>query len=307
MGAKLTTGIGSLPFRTVDSALQHVFTHYDIPFLPQLPRLQGGRDPLVPMLREALTPRMRDAIERREPDALAAALDEGAEDPRIPMDLVRFHPAVAGFLRHLPGSGAAKLQMIGPVAFATLVAAELGATAPDLFEPRAWLWTQALARAWVEVVRGVFAGPLTLLWDDGLLAATSRRPGIETFHDLRIELLDRAVTLGLHTCAPCELDRLRGVFEHTLLAVDLSVTDLESAHYRRSATAHVAAGGAFFFGIVDTQADHVDVKRARSLAHVASEISGDRTTVLTGGCGTGLRTEEFERDMAAALRLACSP
>ncbi len=33
-----TTGVGSLPFTSVSQAIEHVFTHYEIPFLPQLPK-----------------------------------------------------------------------------------------------------------------------------------------------------------------------------------------------------------------------------------------------------------------------------
>ncbi|MBI3019238.1 MAG: hypothetical protein HYY61_05035 [Deltaproteobacteria bacterium] len=33
-----TTGVGSLPFTSVSQAIEHVFAHYEIPFLPQLPK-----------------------------------------------------------------------------------------------------------------------------------------------------------------------------------------------------------------------------------------------------------------------------
>ena len=32
------TGVGSLPFTSVSQAIEHVFAHYEIPFLPQLPQ-----------------------------------------------------------------------------------------------------------------------------------------------------------------------------------------------------------------------------------------------------------------------------
>ena len=33
------TGVGSLPFRSKEKALSHVFSRYPIPFLPQLPKV----------------------------------------------------------------------------------------------------------------------------------------------------------------------------------------------------------------------------------------------------------------------------
>ena len=36
-----TTGVGSLPFTDVEAAVDHVLAAYDVPFCPQLPRLEG--------------------------------------------------------------------------------------------------------------------------------------------------------------------------------------------------------------------------------------------------------------------------
>src|SRR6201999_1758215 len=36
-----TTGVGSLPFERADEAARHALEAYDLPFCPQLPRLDG--------------------------------------------------------------------------------------------------------------------------------------------------------------------------------------------------------------------------------------------------------------------------
>jgi hypothetical protein len=75
-----TTGIGSLPHKSVKAAVAHSIAAYDVPFCPQLPRLEGdmiaqwlGTDPPAPHRDHAAA----DGARRLRPvlDALARKLD----------------------------------------------------------------------------------------------------------------------------------------------------------------------------------------------------------------------------------------
>lgn len=302
----LTTGIGSLPFTSVDVALEHIFRNYDVPFFPQLPQLsQTEKSGIVPMLREALTGPMLEAIKSRDLNLLNKALDEATENPHVAEAHVRSQAALPGFLTQVARHRFLKLQVIGPASFGTLVASELGSTGPDRLETRAWMWIEALTRAWIHVVRSRAQGTILFLWDDVLLAAQSRPDILNRFDGFCDELVAFDTTLGVHTCAPGDLIGMVRSFPGSFLSIDMNVVDFASDTARHACDVHLSDGGWFMFGVYNTQSAPLDKVKGRQFAALARTLVENAPPgpplLFSGGCGTGLMSEAFEIELAQAL------
>ncbi len=92
-----TTGVGSLPHDDVDAAVAHVTTAYDVPFCPQLPRLEGD------MVTEWLG---------ADPRRCGWSPDRDRERPRA------WDALLKRLSRKPPAHGVVKLQVTGPVTLA---------------------------------------------------------------------------------------------------------------------------------------------------------------------------------------------
>jgi hypothetical protein len=77
-----TTGVGSLPHTSVEEAVAHVAASYDVPFCPQLPRLEGD------MIAEWLGADPRRCGWSPEPDVLSFDLALARPDERVLARLV---------------------------------------------------------------------------------------------------------------------------------------------------------------------------------------------------------------------------
>jgi hypothetical protein len=157
-----TSGVGSLPHTNVEQAVAHVAAAYDVPFCPQLPRLEGD------MVTEWLGPDCGWTPERDR------------ERPR----------AWDAFLRELdarpPAHRVVKLQVTGPVTLATAL------EDPELVHELAtWLAANAAAQVRTLQRRGLDA---LLIVDEPAL----HRLEVDAWDPLRAI----APAWGLHVCGP---------------------------------------------------------------------------------------------------------
>lgn len=313
----LTTGVGSLPFESVREALDHVFEAYTLPFYPQLPRLavggppspaesgddglqqgrpcrdsksrhspasrdedakpdagDGGRD-IPQMLGEVLTPLARAFIREKRHKDLLVLLEADAEDERAARGLLETLPGFPEFCDRVRGFEGAKMQLVGP----RTLAAWLG---NDEALPFCWAWIETLSRAALKMI----PTRTSLFWDDALLATRPLAGEAERL---------RKSGYGLHCCAPASGPELLSVFRGAWLALDLHAVTLEN----EALAEHFAAGGNVVFGIYDTAAATLGSEKLPPAGILYRD-----PVVLSGGCGTGLKTPEFERALADGLKVA---
>src|SRR3954470_20591375 len=191
-----TTGVGSLPHTFPDHAAAHVVGEYDVPFCPQLPRLEGdmvGEWLGAAPLRCGWTPD-RD---RERPAAWDAFLSAVARRP--------------------PVHGVVKLQVTGPVTLARALEADDRRAAPLAREIAAWLAANARGQIAALRVRRLNA---VLVVDEPALAA---RPAPETVWD---PLRAVAPAWGLHLCCAVPWDVVERA-EPDVLSFDLAVNPID--------------------------------------------------------------------------------
>src|SRR3954452_10921382 len=104
-----TTGVGSLPHTFPEPAAAHAAGEYEVPFCPQLPRLEGD------MVREWLG---------ADPLRCGWAPERDRERPAA------WEPFLAALGRRPPAHGVVKLQVPGPVTLAAALEPDAPAAAP---------------------------------------------------------------------------------------------------------------------------------------------------------------------------------
>lgn len=312
------TGIGSLPFTDEAQALDHVFTNYTWPFLPELPQasmpLGLGRCPFPPMLASAFCP---DTVQRH------LATQTQGEIVRIGQMLDGMHGHQAPLLRSALWRGflqqvvkhqaeAIKLQVIGPNTSAMLLAALAGC-------PMAWPQIQGqtlayigqLSLALIKQLIGLSpASKISLIWDDGdtfiRLDDRARAAYLGVMH----EISTRGAMPGIHSCTPQNIAPYIEAFSGMALAVDAHVINLVTTENNKLWSKFFSHGGVLVAGIVDTRPNY------EAKAHTA-RLVGDLLQMLnqlgypsagqlafSGGCGTGLRDVAFEKQLVATLLAA---
>jgi hypothetical protein len=269
-----TTGVGSLPHTFPDHAAAHVVGEYDVPFCPQLPRLEGdmvgewlGADPL----RCGWTPD-RD---RERPAAWDAFLSAVARRP--------------------PPHGVVKLQVTGPVTLARALEPDDRRATPLAREIAAWLAANARGQIAALRVRRLTA---LLVVDEPALAA---RPAPETVWD---PLRAVAPAWGLHLCCAVPwavVDRA----EPDVLSFDLAVNSIDPIGARALAR-HLARGGRVAWGVLAAhrpeRAAHAAWRLSAALARLgASPAAVGPSSLLTASCGTGRLSPRREAEVTAAL------
>lgn len=288
MSAPYSTGIGSLPFDDPEVAVAHVFAHYSLPFLPQLPRCLAVGD-MAAMLAEALTPELLMALKNKDRQHFASTLTQVATNADQAKALIaRWPGATASFKRAAAKAPRLKMQLIGPASFITLCDMHLGAGAVPIEATCTWLSLlqktalEQLAKACEEIV---------WLWDDALLALPA--------HAITRALwFQRSpppqVREGFHCCAPIPLATLVDKLPVQLLAIDLNVVTTSP----QDVQALAQRGGQLIAGIVDTRLTKVDQIGAFRLL---AELPRSAVLAVSGGCGTGLHAVGFEKEVAALL------
>ena len=281
--ALATTGVGSLPFTDPLSAARHATHAYDVPFCPQLPRVDGD------MLREWLGADpgrcgWNPDRDRQRPAAWDAFVDEVARRPPV-------HRVV-------------KLQVTGPVTLAIALERAGGGVAtgrPSLELAREIaVWLAAAAAEQVERLDALGLDAL-LVADEPGLAAAGLSGDMALWDPLRNV---RAAAWGLHICGPVPWG-LVDATELDVLSFDVTRQGVDP-HERRALRRLLARGGRIAWGVLDPagsegggDASGVAASAVAGLGLPAHDVAA--RSLLTPGCGTGRLAEARERLVAGAL------
>jgi hypothetical protein len=269
-----TTGVGSLPHTFPEHAAAHVTGEYDVPFCPQLPRLEGD------MVREWLGPGAPGCAWSPERDR---------ERPAA------WDAFLAALARRPPEHGVVKLQVTGPVTLARALEPDDPHAAPLARETATWLAANARGQVDALRARGLHA---LLVVDEPALAVRDATP--EVWEPLRAV----APAWGLHLCCAVPW----GLVERA--APDVLSFDLaQGALDRRGAQtlrAHLARGGRVAWGVLAAhrpeRAAHAAWRLAGALARVGLTAAAvGPSSLLTASCGTGLLPPRREAEVTAAL------
>lgn len=262
-----TTGVGSLPFTEGRRAAAHAVRAYDLPFCPQLPRLEGdmvaewlGADPR----RCGWSPE-RDG---RRPRAWAWLLRELGRRP--------------------PAHGLVKLQVTGPLTLAWALGDLSLAPAVG-----AWLAANVAEQSAALAERGLDA--LVVVDEPALSALPALREPERAWDPLRTA----GAVWGLHLCCavPWELvDRA---------APDVLSFDLAHARVDARGAAALerlaARGGRAALGVLAPHLPETARDAERRLADLGALVPGGQA-LLTASCGTGRVAPARELELAATLR-----
>jgi hypothetical protein len=282
--ALVTTGVGSLPFATPEAAAKHAARAYDVPFCPQLPRVDGD------MIREWLGADpcrcgWNPDRDRQRPAAWHAWLDEVVRRP--------------------PDHRLVKLQVTGPITLAIALeraGSGIATGAPSLAVAREVArWLSVATAEQIERLDAQGLDVLLIADEPGLAAAGLAGADVDVWQPLRAA---GAAAWGLHVCGAVPW----GVID----ATDLDVLSFDVArhgvdpHGQRALRRLLARGGRIAWGVLDP-ASADDAETAAAVA--AAAVSGlglpstdvARRSMLTPGCGTGRLSEPRERLIASAL------
>lgn len=273
-----TSGIGSLPFDDPELAANHACVGYDVPFCPQLPRVEGD------MVAEWLG---------ADPKLCGWSPERDRERPRA------WDAFLAQVTRRPPAHGLVKLQVTGPATLACALERASGGnpngrSSVELAgELSTWLAAnvagqiEALRRLGLEVV---------LVIDEPTLAMFGSR-GTERIWD---PLRGIAPAWGLHLCCAVPWD-LVDLAEPDLLSFDLVVNQVD----RRAAQAlrRIAAGGGkiAWGAIAAHRQEHAIQATARLRAAISRIPEVDDASMVTASCGTGRMSTGREYEVATAL------
>jgi hypothetical protein len=272
-----TTGVGSLPFADAESAVAHVATAYEVPFCPQLPRLDGD------MISEWLG---------GDPGRCGWSPDRDRERPR----------AWEAFLGRLAASPPAhrvvKLQVTGPATLACALGRETSRRPEALALARELaVWLAANVAEQVRTLRA--RGLDALLVVDEPALHIFGPAGAETVWD---PLRAAAPAWGLHLCGPVPWATVTRA-EPDVLSFDLALGPLD--HVAVRALRHrLAHGGRVAWGVVaphrPEHAPHA-LERLRTARSLVREDDGAQS-LLTPSCGSGRMTPDREAGIATALQ-----
>jgi hypothetical protein len=269
-----TTGVGSLPYDNADDAVAHVATAYDIPFCPQLPRLEGD------MISEWLGGDPRRC----------------GWSPERDRELPRAWPALLRELdRRAPAHRVVKLQVTGPATLACALQRNEGGPPSRrealalAHELAAWLAANTLALIRALADRGLDA---LLLVDE---------PALHLFGTDGIErawgpLRAIAPAWGLHLCGPVPWELVDRA-EPDVLSFDLALSRPGaggSAVLRRL----LARDGRIAWGAIQP---HRPERATHALARLRPQLADGAHSLLTPSCGSGRMSVRREAELATAL------
>lgn len=287
--ALATTGVGSLPFDRASDAAQHSATAYDLPFCPQLPRVDGD------MIAEWLG---------ADPGRCGWTPDRDRERPAA------WHDFVARVAARPPGHGVVKLQVTGPVTLAMALertgdgignGRRVGSLAQDV---ATWLAANTagqvsrLAQAGVEAV---------LVVDEPGLAHAGLTGASRTLWDPLRALVP---AWGMHICGPVPWGLVEAL-ELDLLSLDLAAYGFP-ADGRPALTRLLTRGGRIAWGVLDPVRPGSAAASAGLAVAALAGVAGAcvsledvaRRSLLTPSCGTGRLSPERELLVAATLDAA---
>jgi hypothetical protein len=188
-----TCGVGSLPFASARTAARHAVRAYDVPFCPQLPRLDGD------MIHEWLGD---------DPGRCGWSSDR---DRQLPAAWSAF---VQELREHPPEHRLAKLQVTGPVTLAAALERSAGRPAQGATElaHEVAMWLGANVTGQIAGLNDIGLDVLLIVDEPGLAAA-----GVS---DTRVWDPLRITTWGMHICGVVPW-RLVQELEPDLLSYDV--------------------------------------------------------------------------------------
>jgi hypothetical protein len=272
-----TTGVGSLPYTDATIAAARSVRDYDLPFCPQLPRLDGD------LVAECLG---------GDPGRCGWSPERDRERPR----------AWDALLRELtlepPEHGLVKLQVTGPLTLARALERGAGARAVADAGLRSEIaqWLAANVAGQVGALRERGFDALVIV-DEPALHLVADRPGIAASWD---PLRTLGTPWGLHVCSVVPWDIIDDV------APDVLSFDLVRAPVDRRGGASLRrllrGGGRAAWGVLPVDRDEsADVAAGRLDAALACcGADGDRS-LLSAACGTGRQPPRREGHVAGRL------
>jgi len=281
--ALATTGVGSLPFTAPAEAVRHAVNAYDVPFCPQLPRLDGD------MVRSWLG---------ADPAGCGWCPDRDRQRPAA------WDAFVAEVAARPPADRIVKLQVTGPVTLARALDRAAGRRETLVLAAEIARWLAVSVREQLLALREHGLDALLLVDEPGLAqAGLSGRDGT-VWDPLR---LASAAAWGLHVCGTVPWTVVDAA-EPDVLSYDLTRDHLPVAA-RPVITRLLARGGRIAWGAVDPAAP-ASVAGTSALLVAAIAGVGRRTgdvaaaSLVTPACGTGLLSPARERLVAATLDAA---
>jgi len=273
-----TTGIGSLPFDDPEYAARHVDLAYDVPFCPQLPRVEGD------MVSEWLGADpggcgWSPERDRQRPLAWQSFLDQ--------LDARR------------PDHGVVKLQVTGPATLACALERRgsgrwsRSETLEMAQELSTWLAANFADRAAVLAERDLS----TVLLIDEPAMAIFGSDGAEAIWD---PLRAIVPAWGFHFCCAVPWDLVEAT-EPDLLSFDLALDPI-SARSAAVLNRLLAKGGKVAWGAVSShRQEHSRHAIDRLRAAIQKVPAAARHSLVTASCGTGGMTPAKEYEVATAL------
>jgi hypothetical protein len=274
-----TTGVGSLPFADPAAAIEHVRGGYEIPFCPQLPRLDGD------MVTEWLG---------ADPRRCGWSPDRDRERPHA------WDRFLASVRSDPPAHGVVKIQVTGPVTLAVALERQHGgahsrrAAAELANEISSWLAASA-----AEQVRVLGeCGLDVLLMVDEPAVDQLGVPGLDRVWD---PLRAVAAVWGLHLCCRVPWELVERV-EPQVLSFDLTLESPLPGRAKQLLSRLAERGGRVGWGAV---APHrcEGAQTAVTLIETAIEGSGvgGASSLITPACGSGRVSMARERRLACAV------
>ncbi len=283
-----STGVGSLPFARPTAAAAHARRAYELPFCPQLPRLDGD------MVAEWLG---------SDPGRCGWAADRDRERPAA------WDAFLAQLAADPPAHGIVKLQVTGPLTLA--MALERAAGRPGCgreahalaVEVASWLAASAAAQA--RALTDLRLATLLVVDEPGLASAGLPASAAGIWDPLRAA----ADAWGLHVCGAVPWELIDAA-EPDAVSFDISREPLGRS--ARAALARLLArDGRVIWGVVDP-VDPGDAGTAAALLSGAiAALAGDGSpgwlaaaSLASPSCGSGRLSVAGERLLAAVLAAA---
>ncbi len=292
-----TTGVGSLPFQSSSEAVEYVFASYTIPFFPQLIKNERyTKSILPPMLLEAVPQTIITLFSDKssvldKTDKLQAIWDKEI------LAHVESLPGLAEFARTLSGYNGMffKLQLVGPQTAVQLLGTLCGRPLNSALKRIVTNGLSALMRQVLD--RCHVTGKQAIVISDEPLAS-----------DFNLKIgrqLDGAIH-GTHCCASISLSSQINYFKNKYLSFDL--TDFSSPNDVFESISLLQKIGGVMVGVADTKQKILNARQSTELwQQLNRNFSVDETRlhamplILTGGCGTGMQSIAFEKQLSALL------
>lgn len=262
----MTTGIGSLPHKSVDAALDQAF-RFDVPYLPQLPQ----RDPREFMLAQAieglpgiinddqgmivLDADLWKKGARKYDDKLFDALEKDDVRDLLPTAsyLAAFEPFLARAKKE--GKKLLKIQIAGPLTTIWTLRTPDGKIPPPAALTHVTRTILARSLAMVDAVKAIGAEPLIFIDEPGLYAFSRMQPNhIVLLQELRINIMalkKRGAKVGLHCCSDADWGALMGL-GLDVLAIDARLSLPSLLKSGEALVTFVSMGGRLALGVIPT-------------------------------------------------------